>query len=180
MPILLYLLVDVSGSTVRHGFHAGIVRALPAVVGHLAQAHGAQGRLSVLTYATEAALLIPMTRVADLDVLPVPSTGGLSSLVAGFELLAATAGPDRAVLHADGLAAPRPTVLVVADDLPTDRDEEVLAARDRLDADLHVVLPGDVPALAVAGLRATRHRLARGTPEQVAASVGDAVRTILV
>jgi uncharacterized protein YegL len=179
VPVLLYLMVDVSGSTVRQGFLAGVTRALPAVVGDLAQDHDAESRFGVLTYATEAAVLIPMTRICDLDVLPAPAAGGLSSLVAGFDLLADVARQDRAVLMADGLPAPRPTVLVAADDLPTDRDEDVLAARDRVDADLHVALPGDVPALAVAGLRATRHRLALGAPEQVAASLCTAVRTAL-
>jgi len=176
VPSLFYLMVDVSGSTVRRGFLAGVTRALPAVVGEIVQA---ESRLAVLTYATEAAVLIPMTRVSDLDVLPAPVAGGLSSLVAGFDLLADVAGQDRAVLTADGLPAPRPTVLVVADDLPTDRDEDVLAARNRVDADLHVALPDDVPALAVAGLRATRHQLVLGAPEEVTASLCAAVRTAL-
>jgi len=179
VEILLYLVVDASGSTVRHGFHGGAVRALPTVVADIEWATGGAAWLSVLSYAGDADLLVPMTRVNSLTVVPVPRAGGLSSLAAAFRLLATTIARDAALLAADGLSPPRPTVLVVADDLPTDRDDDLLEARDKLDADLHVALPADVAGLPVAGLRATRHRLELGTSEQVSASISEAVRRIL-
>ncbi|GIF73801.1 vWA domain-containing protein [Asanoa siamensis] len=176
MTVLLYLVVDVSGSTVRRGFHGGVVRALPGIVGDLERTGGDDAWLSMITYSTEAAVLIPLTRARDVQVLPAPRAGGFSSLAAALRLLVGTVGSDAALLRADGLTAPEPTVLVVADGLPTDRDEDVLAARDAIEADLHLALPADVPALAAAGLRGTRHPLTLGTPEEVAASVCDAAR----
>ncbi|MBO3737808.1 vWA domain-containing protein [Actinoplanes flavus] len=154
---VVYLLLDVSGSTVRNGFHQRAAQALPAVVDRIERARGDQAWLGMVTYADQAALLIPLTRVTGLHHLPVPRPGGFSSLAAGLRMLASCTAHDTDQLAADGFATPRPIVVIVADGLPTDRDTDVLAARAALDADVHALLPGHVPALAAAGLRATLH-----------------------
>jgi uncharacterized protein YegL len=178
MGIRCYLAVDTSGSTVRRGRRDGALRALPPIVA-LLEATGDDSSLTVVGFATTAAVTVPMTRAADVALLPAMATGGFSSLAAAFRLLAGTVPDDARQLVADGRTVPRATVVVIIDGLPTDRDQDVLDARDRLDADLHLILPPEVPALPVAGLRCTRHRLDGDAPAEVASSIESAVRRIL-
>lgn len=155
------------------------MRALPSIVA-LLEAAGDDSSLTMVAFATTASVTVPMTRAADVALLPAMATGGFSSLAAAFRLLATTISDDTRQLVADGRTPHRATVVVIADGLPTDRDDDVLDARDRLDADLHLILPPDVPALPVAGLRGRRHRLEGDAPAEVAASIEAAMRRVLL
>ncbi len=158
-----HLVIDVSGSTVRRSFHDGWVRALPAVVDAIPPGWA----FSVISYSSDAALIVTPTPVTDLVRLPTPPPGGFSSLAAAFRLLAATSEGARS------------RVLVVADGLPTDRDEVLLAARDEVEAQLHIAVSDEVDLLPVAGLRAIRHRLDPTGPAAFADSLVQAAKAVL-
>jgi uncharacterized protein YegL len=175
-PLLLYLLIDASGSTVRAGFNAGCNRALPELVTLLEERWGDAVRICLLSYGSGAAVRVPLTPVADLAMIPILTPDGLSSLASGLDLLGRTLEQDLRQLASDGVTSHPPVVVVLADGLPTDDGERVLRARAALDGVapppvLHVAMPADTDALALAGLRASVHRLTLGDAEQVARSV---------
>lgn len=170
----VHLLVDVSGSTVRGGFDQACNRAMPGIVDAL---QPADVLLSVLTYATEASVHLPLGRLDDVRLIPALRPGGLSSLAAGLRLLASCAAADAESLRLDGIPAGRPLCVVLCDGLPTDRANDVLAARAGLGTalDLHMVVPDGTDRLAVAGLRATPHAWHPGPPGRIAADLVAAV-----
>jgi hypothetical protein len=177
--LLLYILTDVSGSTVRDGFGAGWNQALPRFVDMLETVAGPRARLCLLTYADEAAVRTVLQPAADLVDLPIVASAGLSGMAAGLGLLARTIGDDRAQLDADGVEVRRPVVLIVADGLPTDDDDEVLDARALLPDDVHLAVPAGTGALEVAALSRHRHDLSVGTAAAVADSLVVVVETLL-
>jgi uncharacterized protein YegL len=178
VPINFYFVIDLSGSTGRDGLHIGWVRAMPEIIKELEAASG-EIRFCLLSYASEAAILVPLTLVADLVLLPTPEPGGFSSLAAALRLLATVVERDRAQLAADGIADVETRILIVTDGLATDSDSAVLAARAGFQADTHLVVPAATPPLAVAGLGMIRHRLEVGEPGQVVKSLIAASRAVL-
>jgi Mg-chelatase subunit ChlD len=181
-PPLVYLVIDTSGSTVRNGFGQACNQALPGVVAALEECCGPSARLGLIAYGTAARCLVPLTPVADLEIIPALRPAGLSSVAAGLRLLATTLATDRHQLGADGVSAGGTLAVLVTDGLPTDPGGDVLAARDRLAAvspvppRLHVTVPPGIDALAIAGLGGTVHPLAGTGPAEVAASLVAAVR----
>jgi uncharacterized protein YegL len=181
---VVYLLIDTSGSTVLHNVNLGCNRALPEMVAAIETNGGASARLGLVSYGTDAVVCVPLTAVADLTMIPVLPAAGLSSMAAGFRLLAETIAADCEQLAADALRHADPTVVVIVDGLPTDNASEVLAARDLLDVvrrppRVHVVAPVEVDALALNGLRATAHQLDTGEPQRIADSLVSVVRAVV-
>lgn len=178
---LFYVLADTSGSTSRNGFNAGWNQALPRLVTAAEEVVGAECRMCLMTYGSDAALQVPLTGTRDVTMLPWVPPAGLSSLAAGLRLLARTVREDRELLVFDGITVEAAVALVVADGLATDPDDQVLAARDVLadECALHIAFPGDEDELAFAGLRATRHPLRAGDADRVADSIVQAARATL-
>lgn len=181
--MLLYVLLDTSGSTIRGQVNAGVNMALPQFVACVEERFGPAGRFCLTSYGTDATVRVPLARAVDISFLPPLAAAGLSSLAAGLTTVAEAVAADRDQLLADGEDTATPAVVVVADGLPTDADDVLLAARDALDEagvrEVDLVLPDTVDALAVAGLRVRRHPLTTGDPAGVCGSVVDAVRRVL-
>jgi hypothetical protein len=193
-PVLrpVYVLLDTSGSTVRNGFVSACERVLPQLVDTAGQRPGVL--LSVLTYGTQAEVLLSISEPGDISFIPALRPAGLSSLASGLQLLAGSVRQDIAQLTADGLACLPPGMLVIADGLPTDPAAGLLAARDALDtavaglpgpaaqapAPVYASRPDEGDQLAVTGLRMAHHPLPQGTPAELASSVlrvfGDVLR----
>lgn len=178
----VYIMLDVSGSTVRGGFAACRDQSIPMLVDEAARHAGLL--VSVLGYATQANMLVWLSDPADIGLIPAVTPAGLSSLAAGLRLLARTAREDAARLAADGIACLPPAVLIVADGLPTDPADDLLAARGLVDDSLAGVgglaappvfaAPAPTDRLAVAGLRLNFHPLDDSTPASLTSSVLDA------
>jgi uncharacterized protein YegL len=181
--MLLYLLIDTSGSTTRGHVNAGVNLALPGFVSAVEERHGPAGRFCLAAYGSEATVHVPLTRAVDVSLLPALPAAGLSSLAAGFATVAAAVAADRRQLAADGESPGAPAVVVVADGLPTDAGPVLLAARSALDSagavDVDLVVPAATDALTVAGLRVRRHDLDVSSPSSVAGSAVEAVRRVL-
>ncbi|MET7970919.1 hypothetical protein [Micromonospora sp. NPDC005305] len=171
----VYVLADTSGSTVRDGFHEGLHLALPHLV-RLAEDQGLDTRICLASYGDDATLQVPLIGARDLTMIPRMPAGGLSSLAAGLRMLVRVVSHDLRQLRSDGITTGRPVTLVVAHGLPTDRDQQVLAAREPLDSDLHVVAPLGEDHLAFAALAATLHPMRTGIAGRVARSVIEAAR----
>jgi uncharacterized protein YegL len=170
----VYLLADTSGSTARGGFADGWRRAQPRLV---AAAERGGHRICFLSYADDATLRVPLMPARDLVFIPEMRASGLSSLAAGLRLLAGVADQDRRQLETDGIPAGPAVAVVVADGLPTDRDERLLAARDTLagDTELHLAVPPGEDRLALAALRAVLHPIPAAGAEEVAEALIAAV-----
>ncbi len=183
----VYVMLDLSGSTVRGGFAACRDQSIPALVDEAGRHPGLL--VSVLGYATEASTLVWLSDPADIELIPGVAPAGLSSLAAGLRLLADTAREDMARLAADGLACLPPAALIVADGLPTDPPDDLLAARSLVDDSLADVgglaappvfaAPAPTDRLAVAGLRLNFHPLDDSTPASLTSSVLDAFARLL-
>lgn len=172
----VYVLIDSSGSTVRGGFAAACAQALPLLVDAAGRRPGTG--VSVLAYGTAARVLVRLSEPGNVRLIPAITPGGLSSLAAGLRSLAQSWLEDSSQLAADGIGCLPPVGFVVADGLPTDRAEDLLAARDALDdvpADLaprlHAAMPAGVDPLPIAGLRMIFHPLLAGTPAKLADSL---------
>ena len=181
--MLLYLLIDTSGSTARRHVNDGINLALPGFVAALEERHGPTGRFCLASYSGEASIRVPLTRAVDIALLPALPAEGLSSLAAGFTAVAAAVAADREHLIGDGEYPGAPAVVVVADGLPTDAGPALLEARSALDlagvTDVDLVVPAAADSLAVAGLRVRRHDLDVSSPASVAGSAVAAVQRVL-
>jgi uncharacterized protein YegL len=181
--MLLYLLIDTSGSTVRHHVNAGVNLALPGIVAAVEDRYGSTGRFCLASYGSVANVHVPLTRAVDVALLPTLPAAGLTSLAAGFAAVGEAVVADREQLAADGEVPGAPAVVVVADGLPTDSGAALLAARAALDAagvaDVDLVVPSSVDALVVAGLRVRRHDLDLSSPSSVAASAVSAVQRVV-
>ena len=166
----VYVLADTSGSTARGGFADGWRRAQPRLV---AAAERGGHRICFLSYGDDATLRVPLIPARDLAFIPHMRAYGLSSLAAGLRLLAGVVDQDRRQLDTDGIPAGPAVAVVVADGLPTDRDERLLEARDALpgDTELHLAVPPGEDRLALAGLRAVLHPIPAGGADEVAAAV---------
>jgi uncharacterized protein YegL len=183
----VYIMLDVSGSTVRGGFAACRDQSIPALVDEASRHPGLL--VAVLGYATEANTLVWLSDPADIELIPGVTPAGLSSLAAGLRLLAHTAREDMARLAADGIASLPPAALIVADGLPTDTPDDLLAARGLVDDSLADVgglaappvfaAPAPTDRLAVAGLRLNFHPLDDATPASLTSSVLDAFARML-
>lgn len=171
----VYVLADTSGSTVRDGFNEGWHLALPRLVA-LAEASGPDSRICFLSYDDEAQMRMPLIKAQDVTMIPWMPPGGLSSLASGLHLLARTTREDRQQLGTDGIPIGSVATLVVAHGLPTDSDDDVLAARESVQGELYVTAPLDGDRLAYAGLRASVHPMSTGTPGRVARSIIEAAR----
>jgi Mg-chelatase subunit ChlD len=170
---LLCLLIDISGSTSRASFNAAVNAALPRIRTAVERRDPAR-RICLASYGTSAEIRVPPIPAGQIDSFPALTAGGLSSLAAGLRLVARTLAEEAVRPVAAGIAGPEAVVVVFADGLPTDPDEQVLAARAELDAvgpvTIHVACAGAAPALALAGLRARTHRLPDGGAELVVAA----------
>lgn len=183
----VYIMLDVSGSTVRGGFAACRDQSIPMLVDEAGRHAGLL--VSVLGYATEASTLVWLSDPADIELIPGVTPAGLSSLAAGLRLLAHTAREDMARLAADGIAFLPPAALIVADGLPTDPADDLLAARGLVDDSLADVgglaappvfaAPAATDRLAVVGLRLNFHPLDDSTPAGLTSSVLDAFARML-
>jgi uncharacterized protein YegL len=181
--VLLYVLVDTSGSTIRGQVNAGVNMALPQFVACVEERFGSAGRFCLTSYGTDAVMRVPLARAADISFLPQLAADGLSSLAAGLTAVARAVAADRGQLLADGEDVPTPAVVVVADGLPTDAGDVLMDARDSLDEagvrEVDLVVPDSVDTLAVAGLRVRRHTLTTGDPAGACGSMVAAVRRAL-
>jgi hypothetical protein len=185
----VYVLLDMSGSTVRGGFAAGRDQAIPLLIDEATRYPGLL--VSVLRYATQADTLVWLSHPEDIKLIPATVPAGLSSLAAGLRLFAASAREDAARFAADGIACLPPVALIVADGLPTDPADQLLAAREELDVALTeagglasppaFAAPAYTDRLAVAGLRMDFHLLDDSGPASLASSILAAfVRTLAV
>jgi uncharacterized protein YegL len=77
-------------------------------------------RLSIIAFAADARLTLPLCDVGLLDELPTLATRDLTSYSAAFDLLRATIEADAAQLVADGFRVFRPAVFFLTDGRPTD------------------------------------------------------------
>jgi uncharacterized protein YegL len=182
---VLYLLLDASGSTVLEHFNLGCNQALPGLVATIEHGWGGAARIGVLSYGSTATVRVPLTAVANLVMIPELPAAGLSSMAAGFRLLAQTIEADRHQLTADALAHADPTIVVVADGPPTDAEPELIDARNQLDSvaaappDVHLVVPTGTDTRSLDRLRVTRHRLDTHAPKRLADSLVSVVGTIV-
>ncbi|MGH3192580.1 MAG: hypothetical protein ACRDPY_35645 [Streptosporangiaceae bacterium] len=185
-----YILLDLSGSTVRGGFAAARDQAMPVLIDAAADDGGLL--LAILGYGTQADTLVWLSDPADIKLIPEVPPVGLSSLAAGLRLLANSMRADAARLAADGIACLPPAALIVADGLPTDPAPALLDARSELDdaiadavasqlTDVQVdspapifAAPPDTDWLAIAGLRMDFYPLTTDTPDALAASIAAA------
>ncbi len=191
----VYVLLDISGSTVRDGFAAGLSQAMPLLID--AAAHQGGLLLAILGYGTRADTLVWLSNPADIRLIPEVRPVGLSSMAAGLRLLADSVRADTARLAADDITCLLPAALIVADGLPTDPAPVLLEARSALDeavADAAATLsagapveglvpvfaaPAETDRLAIAGLGLDFHPLAAGTPDALAGSIAAAFRGII-
>jgi hypothetical protein len=186
-----YILLDISGSTVRGGFAAARDQAMPMLIDAAAGDGGLL--LAILGYGTQADTLVWLSDPADIKLIPEIPPVGLSSLAAGLRLLANSVRADAARLAADGIACLPPAALIVADGLPTDPAPALLEARSELDDAIADALaatqhpdvpvdslvpifaaPPDTDWLAIAGLRMDFCPLTTDTPDALAASIAAA------
>ena len=186
-----YILLDISGSTVRGGFAAARDQAMPMLIDAAAGDGGLL--LAILGYGTQADTLVWLSDPAHIKLIPEIPPVGLSSLAAGLRLLANSVRADAARLAADGIACLPPAALIVADGLPTDPAPALLEARSQLDDAIADALaatqhpdvpvdslvpifaaPPDTDWLAIAGLRMDFCPLTTDTPDALAASIAAA------
>jgi hypothetical protein len=159
-----YLLVDASGSTKRRGWLKLFHLALPAFVRTLEELETTElmPRMSIISYGTDVSVRLALTAPSDLDRLPQFVSAGVSSLATGLSELRQVIDSDAIQLEVDGLAARRPTVVLVADGLPTDPPEALLVARAGVEAlgprtpCVHCVHPAGTDLISLAGLGVLR------------------------
>jgi uncharacterized protein YegL len=179
----VYLVIDTSGSTVLEGFSEACHQALPLLIDAAAAGEGI--RVCLLGYGCSAQVLLRLTMATEVQVIPPLAVGGLSSLASALTTLAQVIQDDQAQLEADGIGWPDPSVLVLADGLPTDTDQDLLAARDALDSAVgstllvHAALPAGTDELVMAGLRMSLHPLRWRTPAEGAAAIVAVFQSIL-
>jgi uncharacterized protein YegL len=173
--LLLYVLADASGSTIRDHVNEGLNLAFPRLVTAVEQRFGDAGRFCLISYSSDATVRVPLTRAVDLTMIPPLPPSGLSSMAVGLRLLATTIAADLADTDIPGV----PAVALIADDLSTDDGRDLLAARASISVPLVVVLPSDTDPLAVAALDARVHSLDRGSPERACESIVAAVEALL-
>ena len=120
----VYLLVDVSGSTVRSDLNGACNRVLPLVADLLEQRSTAEHRYhyGVICFAERAEPVVPLGEPAELRHIPaLPAAAGLTRLAAGLRMLTSTIHRDAVQREVDGLAAFRPSrVLIITDGMPAD------------------------------------------------------------
>jgi uncharacterized protein YegL len=182
---LTYLMFDISGSTCRAGWIDACNRAMPHLVGSLeaATSLGVPQLLCVATYNASSEIRLPLGDVRHVTQLPALTSSGFSSLSSAMSLLSVELSADMAQLQADDVTFHPPTVVVVADGLPTDESDSLLANRRRLDEIspyapcLHAVHGAKEDTLAFKGLGFNRvlHAKHQSAPDQLAESIIDAL-----
>jgi uncharacterized protein YegL len=125
---LTYLVFDTSGSTRRRGWLDECNRALRLVIETLEDEarEGPRQLVCLLTYGDSSEVRLPLEDVATVSWLPALVPSGFSSLAAALSLLGDVIAADLDQLTADAVVPLAPTVVLVADDLPTDRTEDLL------------------------------------------------------
>jgi uncharacterized protein YegL len=89
-------------------------------------------RLAIMSFASEAEIVMPLSDLGLLDELPRLVPRGLTSYAAAFNLLRATIERDAAQLVADGFRVFRPAVFLLTDGQPTDSPTEWRSSLSRL------------------------------------------------
>lgn len=79
-------------------------------------------RLSVVAFAKDAEVLVPLAHAADIDEMPAVRASGPCNYGAAFRMLKALIKQDIAALVADGYRVRRPMVFFITGGEPTDSD----------------------------------------------------------
>lgn len=121
-----YTLCDVSAS-MREGQR---IEALNGAIGATCDAAAMHPvvadriRLGIISFATRADVVLPLSDLGLLDSLPLLQARDLTSYAAAFRLLRRTIEDDTAQLVADGFRVFRPAVFFLTDGHPTDAPAE--------------------------------------------------------
>lgn len=118
----IYILCDTSKSMQTNGaineLNEGLAGVLKAI-----NSQGAKGddiRLSVITYSTNAVVVLPLTSVEMNTAIPTLEAAGVTNLPQAVELLGDTLSKDYHALRDASERAYRPAVFVFTDGRPTD------------------------------------------------------------
>ncbi len=122
-----YLLLDTSGTmaahektlndTLEHVYLALVESPRVAEFAHI----------SIISFNTDAHLVLKMTDIEEIRAVPALSCGGLTNFGSAFDLLGERINIDVPALKSAGMAVLRPAVFLLTDGLPT--DAETWAAR---------------------------------------------------
>lgn len=132
--VCFYVVCDVSASMA----HGGRIAALNAAVSQLRDEIAANpvvadlARLSLIDFATESRLVLPLCDLAMVDDLPTLAPRGLTSYVAAIDKVVTTIRADVTQLIEDELSVYRPVVFFFSDGDPTDDRHGLAAAIARL------------------------------------------------
>ena len=80
----------------------------------------AKARISVISFATEAVVDLPLTRLADVEVMPQLKAGGQTNYAKGMELARRQIDEDVKRLISEGFSVLRPCVYFLTDGRPGD------------------------------------------------------------
>jgi uncharacterized protein YegL len=159
---------------------------MPHVIESLeaAAALGVPQLLCVATYGDNCQVRLPLGDVRHITQIPALTPSGFSSLSSALSLLTEVLSADMAQLEADDVSFRPPTVVVIADGLPTDESDLLLTNRRLLSEIaphapcLHAVHGVEADLLAFKGIGFNRvlHATGRDTPDQFAQCVIDALR----
>ncbi len=124
----VYLAIDTSGSTRRCGLISALNDALPHIIEGLEarQSFQLSVRFCLVSWNTEATVLVGLSELSTLEGIPELVPGGFSSLASALRRLRADVEFDLGQLAADGVKHKRPACILLADGLPTDRHENLL------------------------------------------------------
>jgi hypothetical protein len=118
----IYILCDTSQSMEADGAIEKMNEGLSGVVATINH-HGVRGddiRLCVITFATKAAVALPLTKVEMSTTIPTLRAGGVTNLPHAIEVLSSTLSKDYHAFRDAGQRAYRPGVFVFTDGRPTD------------------------------------------------------------
>lgn len=80
----------------------------------------AKARISVISFATDAVVDLPLTRLADVEVMPQLKAGGQTNYAKGMELTRRKIDEDVKRLMSEGFSVLRPCVYFLTDGRPGD------------------------------------------------------------
>lgn len=124
--IPFYFVCDESGSMGPNGGADYINASLPVLHETLVNDPLVvdKSRLSIITFANDATVTLPMTQVAEVVELPGVDAEGGTSYGAAFQALRQALATDVARMKADGYRVYRPCVFFISDGEPTDQNWE--------------------------------------------------------
>lgn len=124
--MLFYIVCDESGSMGQNGGIQAINQALPELHATLVADPLVvdKTRLSIIAFSDDAEVILPLSRVSDVQDMPGVQESGVTNYGRAFGLVQRTIENDVASLKAQGYKVYRPCVFFMSDGEPTDAWEQ--------------------------------------------------------